>query len=103
MVGDASKGGFRDISLYKTQIGTIQVFINHSKNIEEPTFSSPQVVEVDERPIKTYVHPYPLYFDYDQDGMKDLLVGTHEGKITVYLQLGNIFTTKVCRWIFNDG
>lgn len=89
MVGDTIKAGFRDTSSYETQIGNIAVFINQTKDVKNPKFSAPELVELNDQPLKTYVNPYPLIFDHNQDGLMDLLVGTHEGKITVYLNAGS--------------
>ncbi len=51
-------------------------------------FDEPQVIEADNSPISPYGFPYPIAFDIDNDGLKDLIVGQHKPGILYFRNTG---------------
>jgi len=47
-----------------------------------------QIVQADGADIDVGTHSVPSFVDWDNDGLKDLVVGTGEGKVHVYLNAG---------------
>ncbi len=76
--------GFKPISAYRTQVGRIGWFKNLSQTGGPPVFAPEQPVFADGEAIATYIFPYPLVYDLDQDGRMDLVIGSHNTELQFY-------------------
>ena len=95
--------------------GTLMIFLNVATN-QAPAFDAGQTVLVgpygSEQPLDAGVLAGPEMVDWNNDGMKDLVVGAYDGKMHVYLNCGCVpgemkFYTSAPEGLFmvqeNDG
>ena len=87
--GSNRMSGFRDPEVYNTQTGELYFLKNATQNEQEAVFEQPVRLSADGKPIQTYIHPYPTVFDIDQDGLQDLLVGSHNTEVKVFINEGS--------------
>lgn len=85
-VVDYAGDGKKDL-LIGTQEGTIALFTNTgSDNL--PSFSDFHLLKADGQEIRVGSHAAPFVVDYNNDGIKDLLVGNGEGELFYYPNVG---------------
>lgn len=66
-----------------------RLYIMYNKSTADSLiFDEPQVIEADNSPISPYGFPYPIAFDMDNDGLKDLIVGQHKPGIMYFRNTG---------------
>ena len=76
--------GFKDTSAYDPQVGRIGWLRNLTETGGAPVFAAEQPLLADGQVISTYVIPYPLVYDLDEDGRQDLIVGSHDTRLRFY-------------------
>ena len=81
-------GGFHAPEAYNVESGYVGWMRGFGMEDGRPVFGEAEPLEADGEPIVTYVHPYPTAFDVDRDGLIDLLVGTHQAEVRVFLNEG---------------
>jgi hypothetical protein len=84
---DWDEDGLFDI-VYGEQYGQLFFILNQGTR-EAPDFGpSRMILESDGRPLDMGVHAAPLVIDWDDDGAKDLLVGTYQNRIGFFRNTG---------------
>lgn len=84
---DWNQDGLIDI-VYGEQYGQLFFMLNQGTR-EVPAFGpSRMIFESDGQPLDIGVHAAPLVIDWDQDGAKDLLVGTYRNRIAFFRNTG---------------
>ena len=86
--GSNRMSGFRDPEVYNAHTGEVYFLRNVTQNKQEAVFEQPVRLSADGSPIQTYIHPYPTVFDINQDGLQDLLVGSHHAEVKVFINKG---------------
>ncbi len=80
--------GFRDPSVYDPNTGEVQLLLNATQEPGKPIFQLPVRMKADGQTITTYVNPYPTILDINQDSLPDLLVGSHNAQIRIFINRG---------------
>ncbi|MEX2172191.1 MAG: FG-GAP-like repeat-containing protein [Pirellulales bacterium] len=84
---DWNDDGMFDI-VYGEQYGQLFFMLNQGTR-EAPEFGpSRMILEADGNPLDIGVHAAPLVIDWDDDGAKDLLVGTYQNRIAFFRNTG---------------
>jgi WD40 repeat protein len=63
--------------------GYIHLYLNIGTD-KAPQFDHPSVIEANKQEINAGAFSAPFIVDYDNDGVKDLIIGTEEGDIYRY-------------------
>ena len=87
-LGGNRMAGFRDPAVYKPYTGEVWLLLNRTKSKGKPLFERPIRMTANNQPIVTYINPYPTTFDINQDGLPDLLVGSHDTQIRLFINRG---------------
>ena len=81
--------GFRDPEVYDPHTGELWLLLNAATRMGTPVFESPVRMTAGGKPIVTYINPYPTTFDINRDGLPDLLVGSHDTSIRIFVNQGS--------------
>ena len=96
-VMDCDMDGKKDL-LTGTKEGKIAIFANIGTD-RAPRFSDYHFLKADEEDIDVGTHAAPFMVDYNNDSAKDLLVGSGEGTLIYYSNLGSntepVFSSSV--------
>ncbi len=86
--GNSRMAGFRDPNVYDPYTGEVWLLLNSTPAKGKPQFEPPVRMTSDGEPIVTYINPYPTTFNINQDSLPDLLVGSHNATIRVFINQG---------------
>ena len=101
-VDDWNDDGLLDI-VHGEEYGTLFVLPN-SGTKTDPRFVHRQIIrDADGLPIDVGMHAAPLVIDFDGDGAKDLLIGTHADRLVFYKNTGNNQARKLVYQGFVNG
>lgn len=96
-VADWNNDGRQDLLVGQYDGGKIRIYLNHGTN-STPSFDRFTYVQafgVDLHVNNTIAQgASPCVYDWNADGMKDLLVGDSDGKIHIYLNIGTDATPR---------
>jgi len=82
--GDIDGDGSDDMIIGNSD-GTLLFFRNTAAPHNDPVYASPQLYY---KNIKTGTFSTPQLFDLDKDGLKDLIIGEHNGNLSYYKNTG---------------
>ncbi len=87
-VADWNNDGLQDL-VYGARDGNVYVLLNSGAG-DQPVFSpsQAQMVSASGSPVQAGAYSAPVVADWDGDGMKDLLVGGSNGRVTLYQNVG---------------
>ncbi len=77
--------GFKDPSVYSPNQGKVAFLKNVTREKGTAVFENEKIIEADGKPIETFTGPYPFVYDFNKDGMLDLIVGAHDMNLRIYL------------------
>jgi len=89
VISDLDNDGLEDLLIGKKD-GTVDFYrrltINGSKKLD---FDYPQLLLSDNQPLDVGNNASPFFYDYNDDGFKDLFVGDQDGEVILYTNLGS--------------
>jgi hypothetical protein len=84
---DYDLDGNKDL-LVGSKDGTIALFTNNG-NDDRPAFTGSRLLQAGDEVINVGSNTAPFVVDYNNDGAQDLLAGTGEGYLTLFINLGS--------------
>jgi WD40 repeat protein len=84
---DYDLDGNKDL-LVGSKDGTIALFTNNGSD-ERPAFTGSRLLQAGNEVISVGSNAAPFVVDFNNDGAQDLLVGTGEGSLTLFINLGS--------------
>jgi hypothetical protein len=88
-ISDLNNDGLEDLIIGKKD-GTIDFYkrlmLNGGKKLD---FEYPQPIISDNQILDVGENASPFVFDYNKDGLKDMFVGSREGKVILFTNVGN--------------